>query len=39
MKSAPIGTKDYHDPDKRSIAYGLTVELNDGTKLSDVPVE
>ena len=24
-------TKDYHDPEKRSIANALTVELNDGT--------
>jgi 2-methylcitrate dehydratase len=32
-------TKDYHDPEKRSIANGLTVELNDGTKLPEVLVE
>jgi len=32
-------TKDYHDPEKRSIANGLTVELNDGTVLSEVVVE
>jgi len=32
-------TADYHDPDKRSIANALTVELNDGTKLEEVVVE
>ncbi|TAN44487.1 MAG: bifunctional 2-methylcitrate dehydratase/aconitate hydratase [Nitrospirae bacterium] len=32
-------TKDYHDPDKRSIANGLTVELNDGTVMDEVVVE
>ncbi len=32
-------TKDYHDPDKRSIANALTVELNDGTVLPEVIVE
>jgi 2-methylcitrate dehydratase len=32
-------TKDYHDPEKRSIANGLTVELNDGTKLPEIAVE
>ena len=32
-------TKDYHDPDKRSIANALTVELEDGTKLDEVVVE
>ncbi|MDQ3196511.1 MAG: bifunctional 2-methylcitrate dehydratase/aconitate hydratase [Pseudomonadota bacterium] len=32
-------TKDYHDPDKRSIANGLTVEFKDGTKLPEVLVE
>jgi 2-methylcitrate dehydratase len=35
----PQFTKDYHDPEKRSIANGLTVELNDGTKLPEVLVE
>ncbi len=35
----PQFTKDYHDPEKRSIANGLTVELNDGTVLSEVVVE
>jgi 2-methylcitrate dehydratase len=32
-------TKDYHDPKKRSIASGLTVEFKDGTKLKEVLVE
>jgi 2-methylcitrate dehydratase len=32
-------TRDYHDPDKRSIANALTVELKDGTKLKEVIVE
>ena len=32
-------TKDYHDPDKRSIANALTVELKDGRKLKEVVVE
>ncbi|TXI34821.1 MAG: bifunctional 2-methylcitrate dehydratase/aconitate hydratase [Niabella sp.] len=32
-------TKDYHDPEKRSIANALTVELNDGTLLDEVVVE
>src|SRR6478735_3202905 len=31
-------SKDYHDPDKRSIANGITIELNDGTKLKEVVV-
>ncbi|MCX8081183.1 MAG: bifunctional 2-methylcitrate dehydratase/aconitate hydratase [Bacteroidia bacterium] len=35
----PQFTKDYHDPDKRSIANGLALELNDGTKLDEVVVE
>lgn len=35
----PAFTADYHDPDKRSIANGLTVELNDGTVLPEVVVE
>jgi 2-methylcitrate dehydratase len=35
----PQFTKDYHDPEKRSIANGLTVELNDGTRLPEVLVE
>ncbi len=32
-------TKDYHDPEKRSIANALTVEFNDGKKLKEVVVE
>ena len=32
-------TKDYHDPEKRSIANALTVELNDGTVLEEIVVE
>ena len=35
----PQFTKDYHDPDKRSIANALTVELKDGKKLKEVVVE
>ncbi|HEX7380810.1 MAG TPA: bifunctional 2-methylcitrate dehydratase/aconitate hydratase [Nevskiaceae bacterium] len=35
----PQFTKDYHDPDKRSIASGLTVEFADGTRLPEVVVE
>ncbi|UNM95813.1 bifunctional 2-methylcitrate dehydratase/aconitate hydratase [Ignatzschineria rhizosphaerae] len=35
----PAFTKDYHDPDKRSIANGLTITLKDGTKLDEVVVE
>ncbi|VVE24070.1 bifunctional 2-methylcitrate dehydratase/aconitate hydratase [Pandoraea anhela] len=35
----PQFTRDYHDPDKRSIANGLTVTLNDGVTLDEVLVE
>lgn len=35
----PQFTLDYHDPEKRSIANALTVELNDGTVLEEVVVE
>ncbi|QCP54624.1 bifunctional 2-methylcitrate dehydratase/aconitate hydratase [Trinickia violacea] len=35
----PQFTKDYHDPDKRSIANALTVEFVDGTKFEEVVVE
>jgi 2-methylcitrate dehydratase len=35
----PQFTRDYHDPDRRSIANALTVELNDGSKLKEVVVE
>ena len=32
-------TKDYHDPEKRSIANALTIEFNDGKKLKEIVVE
>jgi len=32
-------TKDYHDPEKRSISNALTVTLKDGTVLDEVVVE
>jgi 2-methylcitrate dehydratase len=35
----PQFTRDYHDPEKRSIANALTVELKDGKRLSEVVVE
>ncbi len=35
----PGFTRDYHDPDKRSIANALTVRLADGTTLDEVVVE
>jgi 2-methylcitrate dehydratase len=35
----PQFTADYHDPEKRSIANALTVELTDGTTLPEVVVE
>jgi 2-methylcitrate dehydratase len=35
----PQFTLDYHDPEKRSIANGLTIEFNDGTVLDEVTVE
>lgn len=35
----PRFTADYHNPEKRSIANALTVELNDGTILPEVVVE
>lgn len=35
----PAYTKDYHDPEKRSIANALTVEFNDGTKLDEIVCE
>jgi 2-methylcitrate dehydratase len=31
----PAYTADYHDPEKRSIANSLRVELNDGTVLEE----
>ena len=35
----PRFTRDYHDPDKRSIANGITVEFQDGSKLGEVVIE
>ncbi|MBV7482023.1 bifunctional 2-methylcitrate dehydratase/aconitate hydratase [Bordetella sp. BOR01] len=35
----PAYTRDYHDPDKRSIANALTVELNDGTQFDEIVCE
>lgn len=35
----PQFTRDYHDPDKRTIANALTVTLTDGTKLEEEVVE
>jgi 2-methylcitrate dehydratase len=32
-------TRDYHDPEKRSIANALTVEFKDGRKLKEIVVE
>jgi len=38
-KEDPQLTKDYHDPEKRTIANALTVLLKDGTRLDEVLVE
>jgi len=35
----PQFTKDYHDPEKRSIANALTVEFIDGTQFDEIVVE
>jgi 2-methylcitrate dehydratase len=35
----PRFTRAYHDPDKRSIANGLTVEFNDGSMLKETVCE
>jgi len=35
----PQYTADYHDPDKRSIANALRIELNDGSVLPEIAVE
>ena len=35
----PQFTRDYHDPDKRSIANAVTVHLKDGRTLPEVVVE
>jgi 2-methylcitrate dehydratase len=32
-------TKNYHDPEKRSISNALTVEFNDGRKMKEIVVE
>jgi 2-methylcitrate dehydratase len=35
----PAFTKDYHDPEKRSIANGVTIHLKDGRKLEEIVIE
>lgn len=35
----PQFTRDYHDPEKRTISNALTVTLKDGTKLNEVVIE
>ena len=35
----PAFSADYHDPSKRSIANGLTVQFNDGSKFDELLVE
>ncbi len=35
----PAYTRDYHDPDKRSIANALTVEFKDGMRLDEIVCE
>ena len=35
----PAFTRDYHDPEKRSIANALTLEFKDGTRMREVVVE
>jgi len=35
----PTLTQDYHDPQKRAIGNGISVEFNDGSKLDEVLVE
>src|SRR3546814_7189496 len=35
----PQFTRDYHDPDKRSIANALRVEFDDGSSLPEIIVE
>jgi 2-methylcitrate dehydratase len=35
----PAFTRDYHDPDQRSIANALTVEFKDGAKLAEIVCE
>jgi 2-methylcitrate dehydratase len=38
-KEEPAFTRDYHDPDKRSIANAVTLRLKDGRVLDEVAVE
>jgi 2-methylcitrate dehydratase len=35
----PQYTKDYHDPEKRSIANALTVYFKDGSKIGEIAIE
>ncbi len=35
----PQFTKDYHDPEKRSIANAVTVHFKDGSKLGEISIE
>ena len=35
----PQFTKDYHDPEKRSIANAVTVYFNDGSKVDEIAIE
>ena len=35
----PEFTRDYHDPDKRSIANAMTIEFTDGTKTDELRVD
>ncbi len=35
----PVFSRDYLDPDKRSIANAITIELDDGSRLPEVAVE
>ena len=35
----PEFTRDYHDPDKRSIANAMTIEFNDGTRTDELRVD
>jgi 2-methylcitrate dehydratase len=35
----PQFTKDYHDPEKRSIANAVTVFFKDGTKVDEISIE
>ncbi|AFH92569.1 TPA: bifunctional 2-methylcitrate dehydratase/aconitate hydratase [Providencia stuartii] len=38
-REEPSFTQDYHDPEKRSIANGLTIKLKDGQCLDEVLIE